>query len=323
MTTGVRKRSRGGVLQPAGPHSHSRSRTFKMIRRNWELYLFVLPAVIYFLVFHFYPMYGVQIAFKEYIATRGIWGSPWVGFEHFSRFFNAYFFWDLIRNTLLINIYQLALFPVSIIVALSINELRHGFFKSSVQTITYAPHFISVVVMAGMIIALLNPVTGIVNVLIQKLGGEPIGFLTDPGWFKTVFVLSGEWQNLGWGAIIYLAALAGIDPQLHEAAKVDGASRLQRIWHINLPGILPTIIILLILNMGSFMAIGFEKIYLLQNPLNMESSDVIQTYVYRSGLLQAQYSYSAAVGLFNSLINFALLISFNQIARKTGETSLW
>ena len=323
MTTGIRKRNRGGVLQPAGPHPHARSRSFKMIARNWELYLFVLPAVIYFLVFHFYPMYGVQIAFKEYIATRGIWGSPWVGFEHFSRFFNAYFFWDLIRNTLLINIYQLALFPVSIIVALSINELRHGFFKSSVQTITYAPHFISVVVMAGMIIALLNPVTGILNVIIQKLGGQPIGFLTEPAWFKTVFVLSGEWQNLGWGAIIYLAALAGIDPQLHEAAKVDGASRLQRIWHINLPGILPTIIILLILNMGSFMAIGFEKIYLLQNPLNMESSDVIQTYVYRSGLLQAQYSYSAAVGLFNSLINFALLISFNQIARKMGETSLW
>lgn len=294
-----------------------------MIARNWELYLFVLPAVIYFLVFHFYPMYGVQIAFKEYVATKGIWGSPWVGFEHFRRFFNAYFFWDLIRNTLLINIYQLALFPVSIVVALSINELRNGFFKSSVQTITYAPHFISVVVMAGMIIALLNPVTGIVNVIIQKLGGQPIGFLTEPGWFKTVFVLSGEWQNLGWGAIIYLAALAGIDPQLHEAAKVDGATRLQRIWHINLPGIRPTIIILLILSMGSFMTIGFEKIYLLQNPLNMESSDVIQTYVYRSGLLQAQYSYSAAVGLFNSLINFALLISFNQIARRTGETSLW
>ncbi len=323
MTTGVRKRNRGRVLRPAGPRIHGRGHTFRMIARNWELYLFVLPALIYFLVFHFYPMYGVQIAFKDYVATKGIWGSPWVGFEHFRRFFNAYFFWDLIRNTLLINIYQLALFPVSIVVALSINELRNGFFKSSVQTITYAPHFISVVVMAGMIIALLNPVTGVVNVIIQKLGGQPIGFLTEPGWFKTVFVLSGEWQNLGWGAIIYLAALAGIDPQLHEAAKVDGATRLQRIWHINLPGIRPTIIILLILSMGSFMTIGFEKIYLLQNPLNMESSDVIQTYVYRSGLLQAQYSYSAAVGLFNSLINFALLISFNQIARRTGETSLW
>ncbi|MCU6707867.1 ABC transporter permease subunit [Paenibacillus sp. J5C_2022] len=287
------------------------------------MYVFMLPAVSYYLVFHYFPMYGLQIAFKDYKVTEGIWGSSWVGFAHIERFFNSYYFWDLLRNTLLINVYQLLLFPVSIIVALSFNELKDGLYKRLVQTITYAPHFISVVVMSGMIIAFLNPSTGIVNTVIQAFGGKPIAFMTEPGWFKSIFVLSGEWQQLGWGAIIYLAALSGVDPQLHEAAKVDGANRLRRIWHINLPHIAPTITILLILNFGSFMAIGFEKIYLLQNDLNLTSSDVIQTYVYRSGLLNAQYSFSAAVGFFNSIINFVLLIVFNRIAKKTTETSLW
>lgn len=295
----------------------------KSFTKNWQLYLFLLPAFLYYLIFHYYPMYGLQIAFKNYIAIEGIWGSPWIGFDHIVRFFRSYHFWTLLKNTLLLNMYQLALFPVSVIVALSMNELHNGVFKKWVQTITYAPHFISVVVMSGMIIAFLNPATGIVNTLLGVMGIEPISFMTETDWFKTVFVLSGEWQNLGWGAIIYLAALAGVDPQLYEAAKVDGASRMRRIWHINIPHILPTIIILLILNMGNFMAIGFEKIYLLQNPLNMDSSDVIQTYVYRSGVLGAQFSFSTAVGLFNSMINLFMLVIFNQIARKTSETSLW
>lgn len=290
--------------------------------KQWQLYMLLAPALTYFLIFKYYPMYGVQIAFKNFTAVKGIWGSDWVGFVHFERFFNAYYFWNLIWNTLSINLYALALFPVSIIVALSLNELREGTFKKIAQTITYAPHFISVVVFVGMIIAFLDPSTGIVNHFIKLLGFEPIHFMTSPKWFKTIFVLSGEWQNLGWGAIIYLAALAGIDPQLHEAAKIDGASRLQRIIHVNLPGILPTIVILLILNTGSLMSIGFEKILLMQNPLNLESSQVIQTYVYEIGILTGQFSFSAAVGLFNSVVNLMILVFFNQMARRTG-TSLW
>lgn len=295
---------------------------WRKVKINWQLYALLAPALIYFIVFKYYPMYGLQIAFKDFVAVDGILGSEWIGFEHFKRFFDSYYFWDLLRNTLMINVYQLALFPVSVIVALSLNELRDGKFKKTAQTITYAPHFISVVVFVGMLIAFLDPVTGIINYFIGFLGFEPISFMTEPSWFKTLYVFSNEWQNLGWGAIIYLAALSGIDPQLHEAAKVDGASRLQRIWHINLPGIMPTIVILLILNMGNFMTIGFEKILLMQNELNLESSQVIQTYVYEAGLLNGQYSYSTAVGLFNSVINFIILILFNRIARRTG-TSLW
>lgn len=301
----------------------SRNELASSLRRNWQLYLFVLPALLYFLVFHYYPMYGLQIGFKDYRASEGIWGSAWVGFKHFERFFGSYQFWTLIRNTLLINLYQLLLFPVSVIVALSLNELRDGRFKRFAQTATYAPHFISVVVMVGIIIAFLHPVTGIINIIIDAVGGQPISFMTLPGWFKSVFVLSGEWQNLGWGAIIYLAALSAVDPQLHEAAIMDGASRLQRIWHINLPSILPTIVILLILQMGNFMLLGFEKIYLMQNPLNLSSSEVIQTYVYKTGLLQAQYSFSTAVGFFNSIINFLLLIGFNYTAKRASGTGLW
>jgi len=292
------------------------------VKINWQLYVLLSPALLYFLIFKYYPMYGVQIAFKDFRAVDGILGSKWVGFKHFQNFFDSYYFWTLIKNTLGINLYALALFPISIIVALSLNELRDGRFKKIAQTITYAPHFISVVVFCGMIIAFLDPETGIVNNVLKWLGFEPIRFMESPAWFKSIYVWSNEWQNLGWGAIIYLAALAGIDPQLHEAAKVDGATRLQRIWHINLPGIMPTIIILLILNMGNLMSIGFEKILLLQNDLNLDSSQVIQTYVYNAGLLHGQYSYSTAVGLFNSVVNFILLVTFNRLARRTG-TSLW
>lgn len=310
------------ITVPNQPPQKKKRFNWRKIKLNWQLYLLLAPGLIYFLVFKYYPMYGLQIAFKNFRAVDGIFGSEWVGFEHFTRFFNSYYFWDLIKNTLTINLYALALFPISIIVALSLNELRDGKFKKTAQTITYAPHFISVVVFVGMIIAFLNPSTGIVNNFLQFLGFEPINFMTEPAWFKTIFVWSNEWQNLGWGAIIYLAALAGVDPQLHEAAKVDGATRLQRIWHVNIPSIMPTIIILLILNMGNLMSIGFEKILLMQNELNLSSSQVIQTYVYETGLLHGQYSYSTAVGLFNSVINFIILIIFNRLARRTG-TSLW
>ncbi|ASN04172.1 ABC transporter permease [Virgibacillus necropolis] len=296
----------------------------RKILENWQLYLFVLPALLYFVIFHYIPMYGLQIAFKDFIPALGIWGSEWVGFEHFARFFDSYYFWNLLKNTLSINVYELVVgFPLPIILALLLNEVKDGIYKKSVQTVTYAPHFISVVVMAGMIIAFLSPATGIVNHFIELLGFEPIRFLADPDWFKSVFVLSGVWQNTGWGTIIYLAALAGVDMQQHEAAIVDGASRLQRILYINIPALVPTMVILLILNIGNFLAVGFEKILLLQNPLNLESSNVIATFVYTAGLLEAQYSFAAAVGLFNAIINAILLVVVNQIAKKTSETSLW
>ncbi len=296
----------------------------KKILQNWQLYIFILPALLYFIIFHYVPMYGIQIAFKDYIPSMGFLGSEWVGFKHFERFFNSYYFWDLLKNTLGISIYELIVgFPLPIILALLLNEAKDGLYKRTVQTVTYAPHFISVVVISGMIIAFLSPTTGIINHLIQFLGFEPISFMTDPKWFKTVYVLSGVWQSTGWGTIIYLAALSGVDPQQHEAAIVDGATRFQRILYINIPTLVPTMVILLIMNLGNIMALGFEKILLLQNPLNLESSNVIATFVYQAGLLEAQYSFAAAVGLFNAVINAMLLIAVNQLARKTSETSLW
>jgi putative aldouronate transport system permease protein len=291
--------------------------------RYWQLYALLLPVTAYFFIFHYIPLYGVQIAFKNYMVTQGIWGSPWVGMDHFERFFNSYYFWDLIRNTLVLNVYGLLLFPLPVLLALSFNEVRSAAFKKWAQTISYAPHFISTVVMAGMIIAFLDPQTGLINNIIKAFGGDPIQFLIIPQLFKHIFVWSGQWQGLGWGAIIYLAALAGVNPELHDAASVDGASRLRRIWHINIPAIMPTVIILFILTMGNFMSIGFEKVLLLQNGINMSSSDVIQTFVYRSGLLQAQYSFSAAVGLFDSVINVLLIIAANQTAKRMTQNSLW
>lgn len=297
---------------------------WKNVWRNWQLYLFIAPAFLYFLIFHYGPMYGIQIAFKNYNPVRGVFGSPWVGFDHFVRFFESYYFWDLMWNTLAISLYELAVgFPIPIILALAFNELKHKRFKKLVQTVTYAPHFISVVVMVGMVIAFLSPSTGILIRFVEWMGIDAPSFLTSPAWFKTVYVLSGVWQSAGWGTIIYLAALSGVDPGLHEAAIIDGANRLQRIWHINIPVLVPTMTILLILNMGSLLGVGFEKILLMQNPLNMESSDVISTFVYRSGLENAQYSFSTAVGLFNSVINAFLLVTVNQIVRKTSENSLW
>ncbi|SDX35627.1 carbohydrate ABC transporter membrane protein 1, CUT1 family [Paenibacillus sp. PDC88] len=302
----------------------SSRKQWQKIWRNWELYLFIAPAFLYFLIFHYGPMYGIQIAFKNYNPVRGIFGSPWIGFDHFIRFFDSYYFWDLMWNTLTISLYELAVgFPIPIILALAFNELKHKRFKKLAQTVTYAPHFISMVVMVGMIISFLSPSTGILIHFIEWLGFDAPAFLTSPAWFKTVYVLSGVWQSAGWGTIIYLAALSAADPGLHEAAIIDGANRLQRIWNINIPVLVPTMTILLILNMGSLLGVGFEKILLMQNPLNMESSDVISTFVYRSGLENAQYSFSTAVGLFNSVINAILLIVVNQIARRTSENSLW
>lgn len=296
----------------------------KKLIASRQLYAFILPAFLAFFIFSYIPMFGVMIAFKDYIPTLGVWGSPWVGFKHFQRFFDSYYFWDLLKNTIGISVYSLVVgFPLPIILALALNEIKDGPLKKFSQTVTYAPNFISTVVMVGMILAFLNPSTGIINHVVQFFGMEPIAFMENPRWFKTVYVLSGVWQGTGWGSVIYLAALAGVDTQLHEAAVVDGATRLQRIWHINLPTIRPTMVILLIMNVGSVMNLGYEKILLMQNPLNMESSNVIATFVYQQGLLEAQYSYAAAVGLFNSAINAILMISVNKIASKLGESSLF
>ncbi|GIN70612.1 sugar ABC transporter permease [Bacillus sp. J14TS2] len=300
------------------------NRYIKSIKKNWDLYLLALPVILYFLIFKYFPMYGVQIAFKDFIASSGITGSPWIGFEHFKRFFDSYYFWRLIKNTLLIGLYQLVVgFPIPIILALLINEVRQKHSRKFVQTVTYAPHFLSTVVLVGMLVLFLSPDKGIVNHFIVLFGGEPISFMTTPEWFKSIYVFSGVWQEMGWSSIIYLAALSAIDPQLHDAAEVDGASKLRRIWHINLPGIKSTIIILLILHSGKILGVGFEKVFLMQNELNMNSSDVIATHVYRTGIIDAQYSYSAAVGLFESIINFIMLLMVNFISKKVNETSLW
>lgn len=302
----------------------ARESKWKNIKNSYQLYIFVLPAFLFFLIFSYIPMYGVIIAFKDYVPTLGVFGSPWVGFKHFERFFSSYYFWDLIKNTLGINIYSLIVgFPLPIILALALNESKDGIFKKFTQTVTYAPNFISVVVISGMLISFLSPSTGIINHFLEFFGFQRHDFMSDPRWFKTIYVLSGVWQGTGWGSVIYLAALSGVDTQLHEAATVDGASRWQRVLYINLPTIIPTMVILLIMNCGSLMSMGFEKILLLQNPLNMSSSNVIATFVYKQGLLDAQYSYAAAVGLFNSVINAILLISVNKITKKMSDTSLF
>src|SRR5690625_2105930 len=292
---------------------HKKSnKAIKSIRKNWDLYLLISPVIIYFIVFKYIPMYGVQIAFKDFIAADGILGSPWIGLENFERFFNSYYFFRLIKNTLFIGLYQLSIgFPVPIVLALQINEVANKHYKKAIQTITYAPHFLSVVVVVGMLFLFLSPGNGIINQIIVFFGGKPIYFMSEPSWFKAIYVFSGVWQQMGWSSSIYLAALSGVDPQLHEAAKIDGAGRLRRIWHINLPGIKPTIIILLILQSGDILSVGFEKVFLMQNELNMESSDVIATHIYRTVILGAQYSYSTAVGLFESVINFSILLVVN------------
>jgi putative aldouronate transport system permease protein len=276
-----------------------------------------LPVLVFFLVFHYAPMYGVQIAFKKFSAVRGIVGSPWRGLYYFQQFFDSYLFGELIGNTLGLSLYSLAVgFPTPILLALMMNELRSERVKRVVQTITYAPHFISMVVMCSMIILFLSPSSGVLNRIIEILGGQSVYFMGKPEYFKTIYVLSGVWQNTGWSSIIYMAALSGIDPQLHEAATIDGASRLQRVWHINLPGILPTAVILLIMNCGSLMSIGFEKAFLLMNDLNRAAAEIISTFVYQRGLIDRNYSSAAAIGLFNNVINGILLLVVNFASSK-------
>lgn len=294
------------------------------ILKNWQLYLMFFPVLLYFIVFCYGPMYGIQIAFKQFSATKGIWGSPWVGTEQFTRFFNSSVCGETIWNTLSISLYTLAVcFPLPILLALLLNEVRNIHFKKAVQTITYAPHFISTVVLCGMVILFLSPTGGILNQARNAVGQPTINYMYDGKYFKTIYVLSGAWQETGFASIIYLSALAGIDPQQHEAAVIDGATRLQRIWYINLPGILPTICIMLIMQCGSLMNVGFEKVFLLTNDLNRSAAEVISTYVYKVGLQQRQYSFSTAVGLFNSVINFIILIIVNSLVKRLNQSSLF
>lgn len=300
------------------------SKAIKAITNNYQLYIMVLPTLAYFIIFNYIPMYGVQIAFKDFYANLGIWGSPWVEFKHFERFFNSFRFWMLIDNTLMLQLISLlAGFPFPIILAILLHHLPSKKYGRLVQTVTYAPHFISVVVLVGMLYTFLSPRSGIINIIRNLLDKESILYMARPEWFRPLYILSGIWQGTGWGAIIYLAALSSVSPQLHEAATVDGANKLQRIIHIDLPSIAPTIIILLILNLGKVMNVGFEKAYLMQTAMNLTKSELISTYVYKSGLLDGQYSFSSAVGLFNSVVNFFLLITVNYISKRVSSTSLW
>ena len=296
----------------------------KYFKRHPGLYLLLVLPVVQVLIFRYLPMYGLQMAFMDFNPVAGYAGSKWIGFENFQRFFSSYVFWRLILNTLGLSVYQLiAGFPIPIILAICINELRSNKLKKTVQMVTYAPHFISIVVMVSIMIQVFNPHDGFVNRIIVALGGDAKNFMGKAEYFKSLYVWTGIWQGAGYSAIIYIAALSGIDPQIQEAAIIDGASKMQRIRHIDLPGIIPTAIILLILNCGRIMSVGFEKAFLMQNSMNISASEIISTYVYKVGLLNGDFAYSTTVNLFNSLINFFLLVTVNKIANKVSDSGLW
>ena len=300
-------------------HSWKRS-----LIKYWDLYLLILPVLIWLFIFKYGPMYGTIIAFEDYSPSRGVFGSKWVWFKHFQRFFNAYNFTDILMNTVKLSLLQLVCaFPIPILLALVLNEVNNRHYKKLVQTVTYAPFFLSTVVMVGLIDAFLYPNTGLLNVLLVKLGGQSVNFMAKEEYFRPIFIISHIWKGTGWSSIIYMSALTSIDPQLYEAARIDGANRFQSLLHVTLPAIIPTAIIMLIRDCGRIMDVGFEKAYLMQNDLNMGASEVISTYVYKVGLVNSQYSYSTAVNLFNSAINLVMLLLVNKIARTVSETSLW
>lgn len=295
---------------------------------NWILYLFVIPVIVYYIMFHYKPIYGIQIAFQDYRVGQAFGESEWVGFKHFIKFFNSAWFTTVLKNTLSISFVNFLGFPLPIILALLLNEVKNMKFRKLVQTVSYAPHFISVVVLCGAVKMFLSPSNGLIGILVNDIragmGLDAINIMTKGELFKWIYVLSGVWQGTGWASIIYFAALSGVDPQLVEAARVDGANKVQCIWHINLPVLIPTIVIQLILQCGNILSVGYEKVYLLQNDSILRSSEVISTYVYRTGLQGAQYSFSTAVSLFNSVVNAAMLILVNAITRKlSSENSLW
>lgn len=299
---------------------------WRRIARNWGLYLLLLPALTLLICFTYKPMYGVLIAFKEYKPVKGILGSAWADpwYKYFKKFFDSFQFKTTIRNTLVITLYSmLVMFPLPIILALGINQLKNRTYRKIFQTVTYMPHFISTVVMVGLLTLLLSPGSGLLGAICGMLGIEAPNFLGQPSAFKHLYVWSDVWQHVGWDSIIYIAALSSVDPSLYEAATVDGATNLQKIKYVDIPMLVPTAVIMLIMRFGSLMSLGFEKVYLMQNDLNLTASEVISTYVYKIGIINVQYSYSAAINLFSTVINFILLILVNQISKKVSDNSLW
>ena len=300
------------------------ARIIVRLKRDWQIYLMLLPTVIWLLLFLYKPMYGLQIAFKDYSIFRGIAGSEWIGFEHFQTLFESDQFFRALRNTLIISAYSLLFgFPVPILLALMFNEILNQGFKKTAQTIVYLPHFISSVIIAGIVMTAFSPSAGIINTVLGWLGAEPVYFLTRPEWFRPIFIGTGIWQEAGFQSIVYLAAIAGISPTLYESAVIDGASRWQMMWKITLPSILPTIIIMLIIRIGNLLEVSFEMIILLYQPATYETADVVNTYIYRAGLQGGQYDIAAAAGLFNAVVAFALVISANAVSRHYSRTSLW
>jgi putative aldouronate transport system permease protein len=312
--------SRGRAVTAAVP---SNRKLWKRVASHWEFYLLLLPAVVITIIFKYVPIYGVQIAFRDYNAVQGFFGSPWVGLEWFDRFFNNYNSFRMIRNTVLLSLYSILwTFPIPIILSLLINQVRSKKFQRVTQTIIYAPHFISVMVLCGMIRIFVSPYGGLINIIAQALGApQAINFIDEASAFRTIYISSSIWQDAGWGTIIYLATLSSVDVSLHEAAKVDGANTFQRILHIDIPALVPIIVIQLIMSFGSLMSVGFEKALLLQTPLNKETSEIIATYVYEQGMLKAMYSFSTAVDLFNSVVNIILLTIVNTICKKLSNVS--
>ena len=311
-------------MKTIDPVKPKKSLLIRDLRRDSWLYGLLIIPVAYYIIFSYIPMYGTIIAFKNYRIVDGIWGSAWVGLAQFRRLFNTPDFFNIVRNSLLLNVYTLVFgFPFPIILAILLNEVRSGFYKRLSQSVLYLPHFISWVVLAGIFIQMMSPSTGVVNMVLRAFGITPIFFMGSNFWWPIMFVLSGIWKGAGWGSIIYLASISAIDPELYEAARIDGANKFRQIWHITLPGIKPTIAILLILNMGGMLTIGFEQIYNLQNIAVYDVSDVIATYVFRLGVRGGQFSYTTAIGLFQSVVSLILVVTANSITKKLGENSLW
>lgn len=301
-----------------------KKKLWKNIRSNMGLYAMLAIPLAWYIVFKYVPMYGLQIAFRKFNPTLGITGSPWAGLEYFEQFFHSYYFTNILWNTVSLSLFTMLIgFPMPIILALLINEVKNTKFKKLIQNITYIPNFLSVVVIVSMLTLFSNRTYGIFNQIGNLFGAEAVDFMSKPGWFQPLYVFSNVWQFMGFNAIIYIAALSGVDQELYEAASIDGASRMQKILHISIPCIMGTIIIMFIMRIGSLMSVGFEKAYLMQNSVNLSKSEIISTFIYKNGIQKGQFSYSTAVGLFNSAINFVLLIGANFISKKTAKTSLW
>jgi len=317
--------SQNSAAQPLRlPKVSIRRRARRSVTRHWTLYLLVMVPLVHLAIFKYVPMTNAVIAFKNYNIIKGVWGSDWVGLRNFQQIFANPVFWQLVKNTFLLSFYAvIASFPVPIILALALNEIRQGFFKRTVQLVTYAPYFISTVVVVSMTIMILSPQTGLVSHVTGFFGVDKVDLLADADYFRHIYVWSDIWQTAGYSAVIYLAALSGVDPSLYEAARVDGATRLQKIWHVDLPSIMPTAVIILVLAVGNIMAIGFEKAFLLQNPINLSASEIIATYVYKTGLINADFSQATAIGLLNSVVNLVLLVFVNFVAKRLTGSGVW